>query len=591
MRKIRIAGAFLALSVVGSAASFAPAGAVALLEAQIFSTLCGDGRTGMLQRASLARMLAGAEAYAQGLPAAADAPPPLIPGLGDAHLPITSANSLVQQYFDQGVRYMNAFNHAEAVRAFRYAQTLDPRCAICAWGEAFALGPNINAPMEEGDHAPAFAAARRAYDLRAGVSPAELALIEALQTRYARVPPANRAPLDAAFADAMAAAADAAPEQDFIQVIAAEAAMDTQPWDYWEAGGREPKGRIGGALARVEAVLARSPNNSGAIHLYIHLVEASADPWRAEEAAQRLARAAPRAGHLVHMPAHIYYRVGRFRDSMRANIDAIAADEAFFRAAEASPLYRYGYYSHNVHFVLTSAAMAGDGRTALAYADRLDDVVPMDMAQAVALAQPVKAAPWFARAQFADPESVLAAPAPPEGVSYVSGAWRFARGVALARLGRADAARAEAAELRRLIETGDFTDINAAGVPAETVLETYRLLLLARVDMNEGAYPAAIAGLRRAVEMQQQMPYMEPPYLYYPLRRTLGAAYLLNGQPALAEMEFLQTLIESPNDAYAYWGLAEARRARGDRAGASAARQMFNSAFLGPRGRMSIAAL
>lgn len=591
MRKIWLAGAVAAFTLIGNAAPSAPAASTELLRAQIFSGLCGGRDSGALWRASLARMLASAEAYAQTLPAATDAPPPLMAGLGDAHLPITTAHPLAQQYFDQGLRYTHAFNHAEAVRAFRHAQRLDPACAMCAWGEAFALGPNINAPMEEGDHAPAYAAARRAHELRAGASPAEQALIEAIQARYAAEPPADRAPLDAAFAESMAAAADRFPDNDLIQILAAEAAMDTQPWDYWETGGRDPKGRIGDALARVEAVLARNPANAGAIHLYIHLVEASADPWRSEAAAQRLARTAPQAGHLVHMPAHIYYRVGRFRDSIRANIDAIAADEAFFRAAEASPLYRYGYYSHNVHFVLTSAAMAGDARTALAYADRLDDAVPMDMAQAVVLAQPVKAAPWFARAQFADPESVLAAPAPPDGVSYVSGAWRYARGAAFARLGRAEDVRAEAEALGRLIETGDFAAMNAAAIPAEAVLEIYRRVLLARAHMSEGAHPAAIAELRRVVELQQEIPYMEPPYLYYPLRRTLGAAYLLNGQPALAEMEFLQTLIESPSDAYAYWGLAEARRARGDRAGAAAARQMFNAAFLGQRGRMSVAAL
>lgn len=591
MRYTRVFGAMAALTLIGSAAPLVPAGAMALLRAQISSGLCSTSDSSGLWRASLARMITSAEAYAQAISADANAPPQLMAGLGDAHLQITTTHPLAQQYFDQGLRYSHAFNHAEAVRAFRYAQQLDPTCAMCAWGEAFALGPNINAPMEAGDHAPAYAAARRAHALRAGASPAEQALITAIQTRYAARPPANRAPLDAAFADAMAAAADRLPENDFIQVIAAEAAMDTQPWDYWEAGGREPKGRIGGALARVEAVLARNPTNAGAIHVYIHLVEASADPWRAEAPAQRLARTAPQAGHLVHMPAHIYYRVGRFRDSMRANIDAIAADEAFFRTAEASPLYRYGYYSHNVHFVLTSAAMAGDARTTLEYADKLDDAVPMEMAQTVALAQPVKAAPWFARAQFGDPESVLAAPAPPDGVSYVEGAWRFARGAALARLGRADAARAEAEALRQLIEAGDFADAEAAAVPARAVLEIYRLLLLARAHMSEGAHQAAIAELRHAVEMQQTIPYMEPPFVYYPIRRTLGAAYLLNGQPALAEMEFLQTLIESPSDAYAYWGLAEARRARGDRAGASAARQMFNSVFLGQRGRMSVAAL
>ena len=512
-------------------------------------------------------------------------------GLGNAHLPITTSVPLTQEYFDQGVRYLHAFNHAEAIRAFRHAQRLDPNCAMCFWGEAFAYGPNINAPMPASDNDAAYAAMRRAHELRAGATPIEQAFIEALQTRYARTAPQDRSRLDAAFADAMTRAADRFPDNDLMQILAAEAAMDTQPWDYWQPGGRETKGRAGDAIRRVETVLARSPDNSGAIHLYIHLAEASTNPWRSEAAAERLGRTAPQAGHLVHMPGHIYYRVGRFRDSIRANIEAVEADERYIASADPSPMYRYGYYPHNVHFVLTSAAMGGDGRVALEYADKLDEAVPMEMAQAVVLAQPVKASPWFARAQFADPLSVLAASEPPAGVAYVTGAWRYARGEALIRLGRIPEARAEIEALQALIQTGDFTALNAGGVPAQDILGVYRRLLLGRAFMAERNYPAAIAELRQAVEAQARVPYTEPPYIYYPIRRTLGAAYLLNNQPAVAEMEFLQTLIDSPSDAYAYWGLSQARRMRGDRAGASAARQMFNAAFLGQRNRVNAMAL
>ncbi|HRK65298.1 MAG TPA: hypothetical protein PLN53_12960, partial [Terricaulis sp.] len=194
MRKIKILGALAAVTLIGNAAALAPDGAASLLRAQIFSGLCSTRDSGALWRASLARMLTSAEAYAQTLPSAADAPPPLMAGLGDAHFPIATTHPLAQDYFDQGLRYTQAFNHAEAIRAFRYAQQLDPTCAMCAWGEAFALGPNINAAMEPGDHAPAYAAARRAHELRAGASPAELALIAAMQTRYAATPPENRAP-------------------------------------------------------------------------------------------------------------------------------------------------------------------------------------------------------------------------------------------------------------------------------------------------------------------------------------------------------------------------------------------------------------
>jgi tetratricopeptide (TPR) repeat protein len=587
-KKLLISAAAAALALTISAAPVAPANGAGQ---SLFAALCAQGQGQSALQVRLASMLSMAEAYAQTLPGDMNAPPPLVAGLGNAHLPITTSVPLTQEYFDQGVRYLHAFNHAEAIRAFRHAQRLDPNCAMCFWGEAFAYGPNINAPMPASDNDAAYAAMRRAHELRAGATPIEQAFIEALQTRYARTAPQDRSRLDAAFADAMTRAADRFPDNDLMQILAAEAAMDTQPWDYWQPGGRETKGRAGDAIRRVETVLARSPDNSGAIHLYIHLAEASANPWRSEAAAERLGRTAPQAGHLVHMPGHIYYRVGRFRDSIRANIEAVEADERYIASADPSPMYRYGYYPHNVHFVLTSAAMGGEGRLALEYADKLDEAVPMEMAQAVVLAQPVKASPWFARAQFADPQSVLAASEPPAGVAYVTGAWRYARGEALIRLGRIPEARAEIEALQALIQTGDFTALNAGGVPAQDILGVYRRLLLGRAFMAERNYPAAIAELRQAVEAQARVPYTEPPYIYYPIRRTLGAAYLLNNQPAVAEMEFLQTLIDSPSDAYAYWGLSQARRMRGDRAGASAARQMFNAAFLGQRNRVNAMAL
>lgn len=578
-KKLLMSAAAAALALTMSGATIAPTTS----DQSLFAALCAQGQ-GMSQwHVRLASMLTMAEAYAQTLPGDMNTPPPLVAGLGNAHLPITTSAPLTQEYFDQGLRYVHAFNHAEAIRAFRHAQRLDPNCGMCFWGEAFALGPNINAGMEATDNEPAYAAARRAHELRANATPLEQAYIDAIQTRYARAAPANRASLDAAFADAMAEAADRFPADDLLQILAAEAAMDTQPWDYWEAGGRDPKGRAGDAIRRVETVLARSPDNSGAIHLYIHLAEASTDPWRSEAAAERLGRTAPQAGHLVHMPGHIYYRVGRFRDSIRANIEAVEADERYIASADPSPMYQYGYYPHNVHFVLTSAMMGGDGRTALEYADKLDEAIPMEMAQAVVMAQPVKAAAWFGRAQFADPQSVLAAPQPPAGVDYVTGAWRYARGEALIRLGRIQEARLEAEALQALINSGDFAAMNANNVPAQDILGIYRRVLLGRANMAERNYTAAIAELRQAADAQARVPYTEPPYIYYPIRRTLGAAYLLNDQPAVAEMEFLATLIESPNDAYAYWGLSQARRARGDRTGANAARQMFNAAFLGQR--------
>ncbi len=530
-------------------------------------------------RSRLGYFLAMSQAYAQ-TAQIAGTPPPIMRGLGAAHFAITTANPTAQAYFDQGLRLLHNFNHLEAARAFRAAQGHDANCAMCYWGEAFALGPNINAPMDPADHPAAVAAARAALARMDGASEKEPALIEALQVRYVRRAPPARTGLDGAFADAMTEVANRYADDDVIQTLAVEAMMDTQPWDYWQPGGVEPKGRAGEMVQRLETVMARSPNDAGAIHLYIHVVEASANPWRAEAAAERLGRLAPAAGHLVHMPGHIYYRVGRMRDSIDANIIAARADETYLAAYQASPTYQYGYYTHNVHFVMASAQMAGDGRTALQWADRLETALPMEMARQVVLAQPVIASVWYTRGTFEEPRRMLARPAP-EGVDFVTGAWRYGRGLAQIRAGNAAGAREEAEELADLSLQGDFAMMRAQGVPGPEILEVYRHVLLGKAALLERDTATAIRELEAAITGAEAVPYTEPPYIYYPIRRTLGAAYLMAGQPALAEVQFLQTLTESPNDAYAYWGLAEARRMRGDSRGRSAARTLFSSAFLG----------
>jgi tetratricopeptide (TPR) repeat protein len=591
MRSTWLKASATAALVLGLSASLPPDAAdTALTDFLSALTYCGRN-LGIVQRAALGKLLAGAAAYAQALPAQPQTPPPLMSGLGDAHMQITTANSQAQAYFDQGLKMLHGFNHGEAARAFRYAQELDPNCAMCFWGEAFALGPNINAPMDANNNDAAYRAARAALDKSQGVTAPERALIEAMAVRYTRQWPADRAPMDSAFAQAMSDVADQFAENDLIQILAAEADMDTQPWDYWDATGRNPKGRAGEAIRRIETVLSRSPRNAGANHLYIHLAEASTNPWRAEEAAKRLAALAPAAGHLVHMPAHIQYRVGQFREAIRQNILAAQVDEHYINTANASPIYRYGYYTHNLHFVVTSAQQGGDGATALEYAEKLDSALPIEMAAQFAIAQPVKAAPWFARAQFAAPAAILAAAAPANGVAYVTGAWRYARATAFVRSRNLAEARREAAEMATLTQTGDFATLTSSGIPASDLLQILRHVVLGKAFMVEGKHDEAIQELETAVEMQRKVPYTEPPYVYYPTRRTLGAAYLLANRPALAAQEFLQTLIENPNDAYAYWGLSEASRMRGDTRGAAAAGSLFEGVFIGPPADMTAMSL
>ena len=311
---------------------------------------------------------------------------PLYEDLGILSSPITTKSPLAQRYFDQGLRLAYGFNHAEARRAFRTAQKYDPDCAMCAWGEALVLGPNINAPMEPEAVAPALAAVRKAQQNAASANTRELALIAALAERYSADPKAERHALDIAYAEAMERIAARVPEDDDIQAFYAEALMDLTPWDYWEGGGARPKGKTGEIVAALERVLARSPDHPGAIHYYIHLMEASSAPERALSHARRLAAAMPGAGHLVHMPFHIYYRVGDYKAAVAANKAAVAIDEAYIAREKPVGIYPMAYYPHNVHSLMASAQMAGDGASAVAAAEKLARIVTSDAARAIPMA-------------------------------------------------------------------------------------------------------------------------------------------------------------------------------------------------------------
>ena len=386
----------------------------------------GSGPAGMARAMRLAQTrteVPQAEMQAASPAAAfAGADPPLWEGLGAVTYKITTANEQAQAYFNQGLRLTYAFNHGEAQRAFRKAQKLDPDCALCFWGEALVLGPNINLPMQEDAVAPAFAAAEKARLLAAKATPREQALIAALSTRYAKDAKADRAPLDAAYASAMANVAAQFPDDNEIAVLYAEAVMDLSPWNYWQPGGRAPNQQSEPIVPTLERVLARDPNHAGAIHLYIHAVEASDRPERAEPYADRLRGATPGAGHLVHMPSHIYYRVGRYLDALADNKTAAEVDEKYLAATNAPMgVYRLGYYPHNVHFVLASAQMAGDGPTVIAAAEKLRGLIPDEVARVIALVQPVKAAPYFAHALFSPSATVLALPDPGDAISVRQG--------------------------------------------------------------------------------------------------------------------------------------------------------------------------
>jgi len=558
----------------------------------ICHTPAASGLTNVMLRLAQTEVPRAEMSAARPTPAFADTEPPIWAGLGSVTYKITTANERAQAYFDQGLRLAYAFNHGEAQRAFRVAQKLDPDCAMCFWGEALVLGPNINLPMQEDAIAPAFAAVQKAKALAAKAGPREQALIAALALRYSSDPKVARAPFDAAYAAEMAKVVAQFPYDDEIATLYAEAVMDLSPWDYWKPGGQEPNPQSTPIVPTLERVLARNPNHPGAIHFYIHAVEASDRPKRAEPYADRLRGTIPGAGHLVHMPSHIYYRVGRYLDALEDNKTAVKVDEQYLADTNAPMgVYRLGYYPHNVHFVMAAAQMAGDGQTVIAAAEKLRELIPDEAARGIAMVQPVKAAPYFAHALFSSPEIIFALPDPGDTIPYVKAMWLYARGVALAARRDFASAAAAADAIGTLEHTADFKLLKESNIPAQDVLRIAQTLILARVAQAKGDTSIAIAQFEKAAALQDALPYTEPPYWYYPIRQSLAAALLQAGRFDEAEQQFQRALARAPANAWSYFGLAELYKARGNTAAANQAEADLARTWIGDRRLLQISNL
>ncbi|MBB3018206.1 tetratricopeptide (TPR) repeat protein [Microvirga lupini] len=533
--------------------------------------------------------------YSRDLPHGAAAPtsdakPPLRDNLGTLSWSVTKDPSgEAQAYFNQGYRLGWGFNHAEAARAFRAAQELDPNCAMCLWGEAWVLGPHINYPMDADANARALTVLEKARGLAPASGDMQIALVEALSKRHSPDSNADRKALDQAYADAMEAVQARFPNDPHIAVLTADALMNLTPWDYWADGGRTPKGKTEKIVTLLEGVLGTAqsspiepkPDHPGAVHLYIHTVEASDHPERAAPHASRLESLMPGAGHLVHMPSHIWYRLGRWRESLDANVRAAAADEALVKEGGASLLYSEAYYAHNVHFLMVSALTGGDGSTAVEAAQKLSGIVSERAQREVPWTQPITAAPYNVHAVFSKPEDVLALPAPKGDFPYVKAAWHYARGVALARLGRADEARAEAGAIDALAKSPEIMALPDAGVPGPDVLSIAVHEIEARIAQNAGEHAQAATLFAEAATIQDGLPYMEPPYWYYPVHQSLGAALMAEGKPAEAAMAFREALRRSPNNGWAAAGLLRAAEAQGDQPTVEEAKSLMQKNWFG----------
>lgn len=492
---------------------------------------------------------------------------PLFEGMGKHHHVITTSDPDAQRYFDQGLIIDFAFNHAESARSFRAAQKLDPGCAMCYWGEALALGPNINVTsngkvvMSDDERTTAFAAIQKAVALKANASEAERDYIDAMAVRYNGDPSTERDSLDLAYVDAMRKLHHKYPADDDAAALFAESMMNTMPWDYW-LDPENPKPLTEEVLAALETVLDRSPEHPLAIHLYIHAVEASSQPDRAEAPADRLRNLVPGAGHLVHMPSHIYWRVGRYADASAANVRAASVDEAYIAACNAQGFYPAAYYPHNIHFLWAASSMEGRSAIAIESARKVAANVRLEMIEEFPGVEFFNTIPLLALTQFGHWDEVLAEPAPPADLEYSTAIWHYARAVAYAKTGNVDAARAEQAKLASLREATDVTFLDSIYYPATMLLTIADALAQGEIAMAEGRHEDAIAQFRLAVDTQDELPYTEPPFWYYPTRHTLGKALLAAGDAAGAEEVYRTDLEQYPRNGWALFGLIQALHAQ-----------------------------
>jgi tetratricopeptide (TPR) repeat protein len=520
----------------------------------------------------------------------------LLGNLGDHHHPITTDSELAQRYFNQGLILTYGFNHELAVQSFKDALELDPKCAMCYWGIAYALGPNINAPMEDAAVPEAYAAIQQAQKLAASwppfisavpevsaaiqqeqkltanVSAREHAYIQALAKRYVAEPVADRAELDLAYANAMRQVAQQYPYDPDAATLFAEALMDLMPWNYWTKDG-QPTEYTNEIVTTLEAVLEHNPNHAGANHFYIHAIEASQTPERAIPSAERLETLVPGAGHLVHMPAHVYWRTGRYQDAFRINEVAIHSDEHTVGGKPdqgAHTLYSLLYYPHNIHYLMAAAQMQGRSQEALAAARRVATDIPLSAYQEVAAMEDFMPLPLFAMVRFGQWEAILNEPQPQAEFQYSTGIWHWARGLAYTRQGNLDKAAVEYDKLVAIGQSEAMQNLTLYSfAQASTMLDIATHLLAGELAGARGETDEMIAELEEAVAIQDNLHYIEPPAWHFPVRHYLGAALLELGRAEEAEAVYREDLRQYPNNGWSLFGLAESLKAQGkaDQAG------------------------
>ena len=502
----------------------------------------------------------------------------LYEGLGSHHFRISTSNSSAQRYFDQGMVLMYGFNHAEAARSFQYAQQLDPNCAMCFWGEALVLGPNINAPMADSVIPQAYAAVQKAMALREHTTGKERALIQAVAKRYASKGLADRSVLDVGYAEAMRQVFVQFPEDAIIGALFAEALMDLHPWDFWTKDG-EARPWTAEIVSTLERVLDLNPNLPLGHHLYIHAVEASPHPEKALASASRLPALVPGSGHLVHMPAHIYIRVGRYLDAAHANQQAVKIDQHYLNHAHTESIYTAAYVPHNYHFLWAAASKLGQQRVALQAAkDTASKVSPEAMRDPAfaGTSQHFWLMPLFTKALFGQWEEVLQEPVPPDDLVYPAGIRHYTRGLAFLRGGNLEEAATELEALKKVVADpaiAPLTIFDLNGIPQ--ILKIAQAVLSGEIAAEQEKYGKAVTHLEEAIRLEEALNYTEPKDWYLPPRQVLGAVLMKANRAAEAEDVYRQDLEVHPQNGWSLFGLVQSLEVQGKVEESKDARQEF----------------
>ncbi|RAV99133.1 tetratricopeptide repeat protein [Pseudochryseolinea flava] len=502
----------------------------------------------------------------------------ILPGLGDLHYPITTSSTNAQAYFEQGLRLIYAFNHWEAIQSFREATRLDPNCAMAYWGLALAYGPNLNDVNPKDRERIAFESIQKAQAGKIRVSQVEQDLIDALAARYDGKSYDNRDSLNQAYATAMQQLVKKYPNDAEVNTLCADAIMNTMPWDYWSKDG-SPKPATAEAKVILETALKKFPKHPGAHHLYIHLVEASSNPGQALPSAQFLEEAMPGAGHIIHMPAHIYIRTGQYARAIELNQRAAKVDEAYLSSSANQGMYRMGYYPHNVDFISFSSYMEGRSALAINTAMKLAYKGSMINKSNPVFAQYFGVEPLIAFTRFGKWDDILSLPAPDDNMLYSTILWRFARGMAYTRKKEITNAEAELQKLDSLTKLDTLQTIYFSFNPVSNIVKVPLHILRGEVSIAKGKAEEGIEILREAVKLEDELRYMEPPDWKIPSRHYLGAALFDAAKYADAELIYLDDLKKNPENGWSLMGLQLTQNRLGKKSDVLANAKRFNKAW------------